>query len=429
MGKKKENDEKEKEEKDESEEDLKTQIENEETSAFNLARARQMASPEVLYLLIGSLGALMAGSIFPIWGLLFAETMDILFRPVLNCTTEFLEFQDYLSCDDYLDAEVQYLKETSHITSVYWAIIVLACVGGHIILFWGFGNASERMTRRTRDDVFNALVRQEVAFFDKRSVGKITSELQEDTTQVQTFTGDPIRQLLMALSGLLTGVVLSFYFMWQFALLSIVCIPFLGFATSIDMKTMMGEDDGDGNVEEEANSPGGIVVESLLNMGTVSALTMEEERYRLFEEALNDAEEHYVRQGLHQGALTGLAIFVQQWINALQFWFGGWLLFKYPDVYTFKDFTASLMIILFSLFALGAAFQDIADREKVEKSLSRIFYLLDKRSEIDPLSEEGKTINFDEVSKPNELQFLSRKIRIPTPILRNHYFRYLSKRW
>ena len=84
-------------------------------------------------------------------------------------------------------------------------------MGGHIILFWGFGNASERMTRRTRDDVFNALVRQEVSFFDKRSVGKITSELQEDTTQVQTFTGDPIRQLLMALSGLLTGVVLSFY--------------------------------------------------------------------------------------------------------------------------------------------------------------------------------------------------------------------------
>merc|ERR1712003_369906 len=116
----------------------------------------------------------------------------------------------------------------------------------------------------------------------------------------------------------------------------------------------------------------------------------EEERYRLFREALNDAEENYVRQG----PLTGSAIFVQQWINALQFWFGGWLLFKYPEVYTFKDFTASLMIILFSLFALGAAFQDIADREKVEKSLSRIFYLLDKRSEIDPLSEEGKTMNY-----------------------------------
>merc|ERR1712176_263518 len=88
--------------------------------------------------------------------------------------------------------------------------------------------------------------------------------------------------------------------------------------------------------------------------------------------------------------------------NALQFWFGGWLLFKYPDVYTFKDFTASLMIILFSLFALGAAFQDITDREKVEKSLSRIFYLLDKRSEIDPLSKEGKTISYGNKTKSGQ---------------------------
>jgi len=390
---------KENDEEDESQEDFKTQAENEELSAFNLARARQMASPEALYLLIGSLGALVVGGIFPMWGLLFAETMDILFRPVPNCTPEFLEFQDYLSCEDFWDAEAQYLKEASHITSVYWAIVVFACVIGNVVLFWGFGNASERMTRRTRDDVFDALVRQEVSFFDKRSVGKITSELQEDTTQVQTFTGDPIRQLLMALAGLLTGIILSFYYMWQFALLSLVCIPFLGFATSINMKQTMGEDLGDGTTKEETNSPGGIVVESLLNMGTVSALTMEEERYRLFKQALDDAEENYIRQGLHQGVLTGLSVFVQQWINGLQFWFGGWLLFKYPDVYTFKDFTASLMIILFSLFALGAAFQDVADRQQVEKSLSRIFYLLDKRSEIDPLGEEGKTINYEKISK------------------------------
>merc|ERR1711937_579649 len=47
----KKNDGKENEEEDESEEDLKSQIENEELSAFNLSRARQMASPEVFYLL------------------------------------------------------------------------------------------------------------------------------------------------------------------------------------------------------------------------------------------------------------------------------------------------------------------------------------------------------------------------------------------
>ena len=48
--------------------------EKDELSAFNLARARKLASPDAFYLLAGALGALMAGSVFPSWGLLFART-------------------------------------------------------------------------------------------------------------------------------------------------------------------------------------------------------------------------------------------------------------------------------------------------------------------------------------------------------------------
>ena len=57
---------------DDDENEEKEAIEKEELSAFNLARARKLASPDALYLLAGSLGALMAGSVFPAWGLLFA---------------------------------------------------------------------------------------------------------------------------------------------------------------------------------------------------------------------------------------------------------------------------------------------------------------------------------------------------------------------
>jgi len=145
---------------------------------------------------------------------------------------------------------------------------------------------------------------------------------------------------------------------------------------------------------DAASSPGGIVVETLLNMGTVSALTMEDERFKTFEEALNNSDENYVRDGLNRGVASGLSMLVQQWINALQFYFGGWMLYKYPDKYEFNDFLISNFAVLFSLFGLGTAFQDISDRKETEKSASRIFYLLDRKSEIDPLSEEGKTVDY-----------------------------------
>jgi hypothetical protein len=44
------------------------------------------------------------------------------------------------------------------------------------------------------------------------------------------------------------------------------------------------------------------------------------------------------------------------------------------------------------LFGLGAAFQDISDRSELEKSAGRIFYLLDRKTAIDPLGEGGKKL-------------------------------------
>lgn len=177
--------------------------------------------------------------------------------------------------------------------------------------------------------------------------------------------------------------------MWQFALLAIGCVPLMGFATSIEMKQFLGEDEGVEG-QDELNSPGGIIVETLLNIRTVSALTLEQKRFEDYEEALQKAESNNTTEALMGGATAGLSMFIQQWINALQLWFGGWLLFNFPDDYDFNDFLIANFAVLFALFGLGAAFQDMSDKKAVEESAKRIFYLLDRKSAIDPLSEEGK---------------------------------------
>lgn len=154
---------------------------------------------------------------------------------------------------------------------------------------------------------------------------------------------------------------------------------------------MLGEDTGDDSAADGINSPGGIIVETLLNITTVSALTMETQRFEDFKVALDAAEPTATRDGVLQGALSGLSMFIQQWINALQLWFGAWVLFN-NDHYEFRNFLVSNFALMFSLFGLGAAFQDVSDRKECEKSAGRIFYLIDRESSIDPLSEEGKKL-------------------------------------
>ncbi len=301
-------------EEDEEEYDWKTEVEEEEKKAFSMTRARQMAAPDVGYMVIGSIGAILAGGVFPIWGILFGETISILFRRVYSC-----EPFGSASCAEYRGSTSHYLRHRSYVIAAFWVIIALEGVVGFVLTYWGFGMASERLNKRVRDSAFSALVRQEVSFFDKRSVGSITSQLQDDAARIHTFSGEPIRSMLIALSSVLTGVVLSFSYMWPFALLALACIPFMAFATSIEMKQFVGEDTGTGQDQDELNSPGGIVVETLLNIRTVSALTLEGQRYDDYNHALIHAEPNYVKTALVAGLTSGLSMFVQQWINGESF--------------------------------------------------------------------------------------------------------------
>jgi ATP-binding cassette, subfamily B (MDR/TAP), member 1 len=141
--------------------------------------------------------------------------------------------------------------------------------------------------------------------------------------------------------------------MWPFALLALACVPIMGFATSMEMKKMLGEDIGDQNAAEGANTPGGIVVETLLNMRTVSALTLEKQRYQDYENALVKAEPSVLVDAFGSGVMAGMSMFVQQWINALQMWFGGYILANNQDKYEFKDFLIANFAVLFALFGLG----------------------------------------------------------------------------
>ena len=184
--------------------------------------------------------------------------------------------------------------------------------------------------------------------------------------------------------------------MWPTALVTIGCLPFMAWAQSLEMeKTMGADDDVDKDDEKlDVNTPGGIAVETLLNMGTVSALTMQDDRYETYEEALSNSDQDWIRTAARAGVLAGLSMGIQQWIYAVLFAVGGALLKRYPDSFGVGDFNNALFCVMFGLFGLAAAFQDVSDRKEMEKSAKRIFHLIDRQSEIDPLSDEGKTVDY-----------------------------------
>lgn len=282
------------------------------------------------------------------------------------------------------------MQEESFYISYGWLGILGSTLLGNVVLFHYFGTASERMNKRVRDAAFRSLLRQEVAFFDKHSVGSLTSQLQDDAAMLHSFTGEPIRTLVVSVASLLVGLVISFVFMWPFALLCLAVVPFMAFSSRMKMKMFMGEDEGDES-DDGKNSPGGIVVESLLNMRTVASLCIEGMRSREYREALRRDDPSPVKSNLVTGLTIGLGQLVQQWSLALMFFWGGWLLQTYSGTWEYRDFLISLFSLMISVAGMSSGLGlGVTDKEEAQAAAKRIFYLIDRQSAIDPLSDAGQ---------------------------------------
>lgn len=157
----------------------------------------------------------------------------------------------------------------------------------------------------------------------------------------------------------------------------------------MEMTMYYGEDEGD-DEEMDANSPGGIVIESLSNIRTVASLTLEEDRAEQYVHALEHENPHPNRTNIAKGGAAGVGQFVQMWGTAMMFWWGGWLLANYSGLYSYRDFLISMFALFFSLYGLTIASQNAVDRDKAKRAAARIFELTDRQSLIDPLSDEGK---------------------------------------
>ena len=162
---------------------------------------------------------------------------------------------------------------------------------------------------------------------------------------------------------------------------------------AVEMQTYISDESAEDVTEFPPNSSGGIVAESLLNIRTVASLTIEEKRVEEFDTALQAEDPHPIRTNAIKGGAGGTAQLVQLWGTALLFWWGGFLLYNYPHMYTFRDYLISMFGLLFGLTGISVAMQDMIDSEKARKAAARIFELIDRKSAIDPLSDEGKKLD------------------------------------
>ena len=132
------------------------------------SRVWSYSKPDYPVLVIGLVAATVNGVVWPAIAVAFAEILVVLY--------------------DFDTSEIQYGARK-------WGIVFLG-IGTcsfilNILQGFSFSIVGERLTTRLRVDVFRALMRQNIGWFDdpKNGVGSLTSTLSTDTSLIHYTTG------------------------------------------------------------------------------------------------------------------------------------------------------------------------------------------------------------------------------------------------
>ncbi|XP_011139991.1 multidrug resistance protein homolog 49 isoform X1 [Harpegnathos saltator] len=342
--------------------------------------------PEWPYNLIGSIAATMVGASFPAFAMLFGEVYKV------------LGLQD----------EEEIRKETINFSIMFIVVGVFTGLGTFLQMYM-FGLAGVRMTTRIRKLAFSAMLKQEMGWYDEdvNSVGALCARLSSDAGAVQGATGSRVGAILQAMSTLVLGIGLSFYFTWKMTLVSVVSIPLVLGAVFLEARIMSEQGMREKKKMEAATR---IAVEAISNIRTVASLGKEDAFFNRYCVELN----HVAKASRTRNRLRGLVFSCGQTAPflgyAVSLYYGGYLVAR--EGLAYQNVIKVSEALIFGSWMLGQALAFAPNFNMAKISAGRIFRLLDRMPQItSPYRSEEKNANW---KADGMIQFSKVEFQYPT---------------
>ena len=284
-----------------AEEEEITEEDKKKVSTFTLLK---MNSKEWPYILTGTLGSCIVGASFPAFAVLFGEMYGT------------------LSLEDA--EEVQ--RNANFYSLLFLGLGVTTGISTFIQTYM-FNYAGVKLTSRLRSQTFNAMMSQEMGWFDdsRNAVGALCARLAGDCASVQGATGSRIGSIVQAGSVILIGIGISFYYNWKMTLVASVSIPIV--LISIVMEARLVEKS---NVKEKLAMENAtkMAVEAISNIRTVASLGQEPHVLKRYTKEIDRLDDYCKAKSRYRGFVFGLGQTVPLMGYGLSLWYGGTLVAK-----------------------------------------------------------------------------------------------------
>ncbi|XP_069475738.1 ABC-type oligopeptide transporter ABCB9 [Ambystoma mexicanum] len=243
-------------------------------------------------------------------------------------------------------------KSMAHVASlmVFLSLFSLASAFSACVRVYLFSSAYTRLNLRIRHLLFNALLSQEIGFFDENQTGDIISRLTADTAKLSDVLAGNVNIFLRSAVKVLGIISIMFSLSWQLSLVTILGFPVILLVCKACGNYYKKLAEGVQNAHAKANN---IAVEVLSAMKTVRSFANEEMESNLYGEKLQQVQGLCKKEAVAATFFTCTTILTQLLLQFSIVTYGAHL------VISNQMSSGNLVSFLIYIFLLGDCMQDI----------------------------------------------------------------------
>jgi len=302
-----------------------------------------------------------------------------------------------------------YKDQARHDIDLYsgmFAVLGAGALFTNAVSSYLFTLLGEKISMELKTKTYDITLRREMPYFDKseNNPGIISSRISFETQNINRLISSFFGVVFNGIGAFICGIILSFIYSWQIALLALGLSPILVIGQIVQGKIHTGF----AKSEEAYNEAGAIVMEAAINIRTVASFCNEETFIRKFNEKIDKPMLEASRKGIISGFGFGFSQFLMFSFFAVMFYVAAVL--QYQEGLSLKGFFISLFAIIQAAGATGGSSNFLPDVGESVISAEKIFDILDAK-------------DFENYTKPTDIKGIDFKGQIS---IRNIWFKYAN---
>ncbi|XP_032895781.1 ATP-dependent translocase ABCB1-like [Amblyraja radiata] len=342
-----------------------------------------------LLMVLGSFAAIIHGTALPLMVIVFGELTDsfvhdglmknITANSTLNVTGDFTEtLEEQMTSFSFLLCRFSY-----YYSGLGGGAFITAFMQ---ISFWSL--AAARQTMKIRIELFHAVLRQEIGWFDVSEVGEINTRLTDDISKINDGIGDKIGILIQSLSSFVAGLVVGFIKGWKLALVILAMSPIMGICTAIWAKILTSFTKQEQSAYAKA---GAVAEEALSSIRTVVAFGGQKKEVDRYLKNLIEGHKLGIKKAISSNVAIGFNYLIMFGCYALAFWYGSTLVLD--EDYTIGTVLTVFFAVIIGAISIGQTSPHIEAFASARGAAHVIYHIMDQEPSIDSFSESGHRLS------------------------------------